>query len=455
MDMLSEIYTPAREGLFLARLLDKEDVDDVWYYSWERVVGAATTTDVVTVDNGDEGSADVNPAVELNNLEIEIPDPEDGYVHVWMKLRGMTADLGPVYEFDGSGPVLATAGGAASLARITSTTPDVGPGSTVYYPAKLVTWRALDGNWIDGDEIRVKPNAIDEIFVVGRRYFVVADNNNETQSGFPIYLSTATGGYATATQDGIVSTITQSFGGPKLFFGTNGAGIATARIETDQAGATQNYVGLKEASVLTADIDDGNAAGPQLYYIRETRVRSESIHLGRSNNGKRGGWIRYNNGLILYPNTDPDVADLPDYADYAYFFRAHYDHADGGQLQFVLGSGANRALGGYGPHYPAYCVDVAFTRYVGEYGQLADGSVVVGGVVTTISTGAIAVARGGTGLTTVATGAVLTGDGTGALVPVSPGASGGVLTSNGPGVAPSFEAPTAASYTNAFKFGVD
>lgn len=61
--------------------------------------------------------------------------------------------------------------------------------------------------------------------------------------------------------------------------------------------------------------------------------------------------------------------------------------------------------------------------------------------------GTLNVSNGGTGKTTLSTGAVLVGAGTSAVAEVVPTTAGQVLTSNGAGVAPTWQAPGAASDT--------
>lgn len=60
-----------------------------------------------------------------------------------------------------------------------------------------------------------------------------------------------------------------------------------------------------------------------------------------------------------------------------------------------------------------------------------------------VSSGTVTVPNGGTGATTLTDSAVLLGNGTGAVQGASPGAAGQVLTSNGAGVDPSFQAAAA------------
>ena len=64
---------------------------------------------------------------------------------------------------------------------------------------------------------------------------------------------------------------------------------------------------------------------------------------------------------------------------------------------------------------------------------------------------ALEVGSGGTGLATLDDHFVLLGSGTGAITPVTPGTSGLVLTSNGTGADPSFQAAstTSAGFTMA------
>ena len=56
---------------------------------------------------------------------------------------------------------------------------------------------------------------------------------------------------------------------------------------------------------------------------------------------------------------------------------------------------------------------------------------------------ALEVASGGTGATSLTDHYVLLGSGTGAITPLTPSTSGLVLTSNGTGADPSFQAPAA------------
>ena len=58
---------------------------------------------------------------------------------------------------------------------------------------------------------------------------------------------------------------------------------------------------------------------------------------------------------------------------------------------------------------------------------------------------ALEVGSGGTGLTTLDDHFVLLGSGTGAITPITPGTSGLVLTSNGTGSDPSFQASAASA----------
>lgn len=71
-----------------------------------------------------------------------------------------------------------------------------------------------------------------------------------------------------------------------------------------------------------------------------------------------------------------------------------------------------------------------------------------GGVTPNISlTGIVPVANGGTGAATLPANAVLLGEGTAAIGAAAPGAAGQVLTSNGIGVDPSFQAPAVTGVT--------
>lgn len=71
-----------------------------------------------------------------------------------------------------------------------------------------------------------------------------------------------------------------------------------------------------------------------------------------------------------------------------------------------------------------------------------------GGVTPNISlTGIVPVANGGTGAATLPAHAVLLGEGAAAIGAAAPGAAGQVLTSNGIGVDPSFQAPAVAAST--------
>jgi len=58
---------------------------------------------------------------------------------------------------------------------------------------------------------------------------------------------------------------------------------------------------------------------------------------------------------------------------------------------------------------------------------------------------ALEVGSGGTGLATLDDHFVLLGSGTGAITPITPGTSGLVLTSNGTGSDPSFQASAASA----------
>jgi hypothetical protein len=73
---------------------------------------------------------------------------------------------------------------------------------------------------------------------------------------------------------------------------------------------------------------------------------------------------------------------------------------------------------------------------------LAQNGGALGGGGSSIST-PVSVPNGGSGNTSLASGAMNSGNGTGAYVPITPGASGSVLTSNGTGVTPSYQAVSA------------
>ena len=75
----------------------------------------------------------------------------------------------------------------------------------------------------------------------------------------------------------------------------------------------------------------------------------------------------------------------------------------------------------------------------------ASAAAITGGSITGITD--LAVADGGTGASTFTDGGVLIGNGTGAVQVTSAGTSGQVLTSNGAGVDPTFQAAAAAGYT--------
>ena len=63
--------------------------------------------------------------------------------------------------------------------------------------------------------------------------------------------------------------------------------------------------------------------------------------------------------------------------------------------------------------------------------------------------GTLPVANGGTGATSLNDHYVLVGSGTGAVTPITPGSSGLVLTSNGPGSDPTFQAAGGGSSNSA------
>jgi hypothetical protein len=79
-------------------------------------------------------------------------------------------------------------------------------------------------------------------------------------------------------------------------------------------------------------------------------------------------------------------------------------------------------------------VDIAST-YAGQTSITTLGTVATG----TWQGSTVGVQYGGTGLTSIPTGSILLGNGTGAINPLVPAQAGKVLTSNGPGLAPSFE----------------
>lgn len=72
--------------------------------------------------------------------------------------------------------------------------------------------------------------------------------------------------------------------------------------------------------------------------------------------------------------------------------------------------------------------------------QNANAVAITGGSVTGITD--ITVSDGGTGVSTLSAGGVVIGNGTSAVTTANPSTAGGVLTSNGAGVAPSFQTPT-------------
>ena len=77
--------------------------------------------------------------------------------------------------------------------------------------------------------------------------------------------------------------------------------------------------------------------------------------------------------------------------------------------------------------------------------QAASAVAITGGTITGITD--LVVADGGTGASTFTDGGVLIGNGTGAVQVTSAGTSGQVLTSNGAGVDPTFQAAAATGYT--------
>lgn len=72
----------------------------------------------------------------------------------------------------------------------------------------------------------------------------------------------------------------------------------------------------------------------------------------------------------------------------------------------------------------------------------------VGGTTTTQITGEVQVPNGGTGLANVPAGSLLVGNGVLDMAVVSPATAGHVLTSNGAGANPSFQAPSAAAVSS-------
>lgn len=456
---LDELYTPAREGFFLAKLLAKEEVEGVWFYSWERYVGSGLSSGVMAVDDGESGTADVNPAVELNNLEVEIVEGEEPYV--WMRLRTM-ADIGPVYEFEAGGLI-----DDAVWVEVTNDEPD----ADGYYEAIRVDYNAVDLEWEDGAECLLLPVNEEEL-VLAKRY--LARFEEKTPEGESLYVVVVGEQYpyATPTLDGIVSTVAQSFGGRKTFVG----GVTTD-IDVRFAGDTVNsYVRqYLDTSQTDADAVDWRMDVQQASAVGEnTRVRligssvstpsvfKQSALQLRGAPGTLGDFTDAGSFTVaMTSNASNGSATMSMNAPYpggSIGSDFLYVGVQQGVVDFILTA---NALGGSSERiFHVFLTDAVPSTFIqidgqngvtGTYASVTTrGGVVVGG------SASLGVAAGGTGLTTVAVGAVLSGNGTGALVPVAPSTAGGVLTSNGPGVAPSFQPPagTTPSLATILRYGV-
>ena len=167
--------------IFPAKLTGKATVGGRRRYAWRELMVSGDGT-YTPANPARQGTTSVNWLVEANNADVDVT----GEPVVRVRLRGAPGGR-PLWEFDaGLSGATATRGAVAEVLSATPTVPYNPLDEGDYYAAKLLTWDAdpEGGSWVDGDEIRLYKANDAYPLVVGTRYPVIRDDDDQVRTEF-------------------------------------------------------------------------------------------------------------------------------------------------------------------------------------------------------------------------------------------------------------------------------